>query len=172
MLKIIGMILMVTAGIGIGYEKSRVLSRREKVLESLLHMETLLKGEIRCSNASLYDAFCEMGEKLTGEYGEFLKETAVQMRNQTGEPFGEIFRRCAEKREFLQVLSLEEREGFLSLGEHLGYLDKEMQLRQLDLYEEELIRLIGRLRAEMPEKKKIYQSLGILGGILLAVLVW
>ena len=27
-------------------------------------------------------------------------------------------------------------------------------------------------KEEMPGKKKVYQSLGILGGILLAVLVW
>lgn len=47
-----------------------------------------------------------------------------------------------------------------------------MQIRQLTLYEEELSRFIGALRGELPAKKKVYQSLGILGGILLAILVW
>ena len=47
-----------------------------------------------------------------------------------------------------------------------------MQLRQLELCEEETLRLLENLRKEMPEKKKIYQSLGIMGGILLAVLLW
>ena len=47
-----------------------------------------------------------------------------------------------------------------------------MQLKQLTAYEEELSRHIAALHEEMPGKKKVYQSLGILGGILLAVLVW
>ena len=47
-----------------------------------------------------------------------------------------------------------------------------MQLRQLELCEEETLRLLESLRKGMPEKKKIYQSLGIMGGILLAVLLW
>ena len=47
-----------------------------------------------------------------------------------------------------------------------------MQLRQLELCEEETLRFLEELRKEMPEKKKIYQSLGIMGGILLAVLLW
>ena len=54
----------------------------------------------------------------------------------------------------------------------MGYLDLEMQMKQLTMYEEELTRIMEELRREMPEKKKVYQSLGILGGILLAVLVW
>ena len=66
----------------------------------------------------------------------------------------------------------EEEELFFSLGSRLGYLDLEMQMKELLLYEEELTRRTEELRREMPAKKKVYESLGILGGILLAVLVW
>ena len=45
-------------------------------------------------------------------------------------------------------------------------------MKELLLYEEELTRRTEELRREMPAKKKVYESLGILGGILLAVLVW
>ena len=47
-----------------------------------------------------------------------------------------------------------------------------MQLRQLELCEDEIQRFLEELRKEMPEKKKLYQSLGVLGGIFLAVLLW
>lgn len=172
MLKIIGMILMVSAGIGYGYEKSMELTRREKTLETLHRMIILLKGEIRCGNASLADAFCEIGEKFTGEYQSFLKETAKEMQCMKGESFDVIFRRCAEQMLMYHKISEEEKECFVSLGERLGYLDREMQLRQLELYENELIRCIEGLRVVIPEKRKVYRSLGVLGGILLAVLVW
>lgn len=72
----------------------------------------------------------------------------------------------------LYKLSEEERESFLSLGEKLGYLDREMQVAQLTLLEEELGYRIKTLKSAMPKQQKTYQSMGILGGILLAVLLW
>ena len=69
--------------------------------------------------------------------------------------------------------TLRGREGsFLSLGEKLGYLDREMQVAQLTLLEEELGYRIKTLKSAMPKQQKTYQSMGILGGILLAVLLW
>ena len=64
------------------------------------------------------------------------------------------------------------KESFLSLGEKLGYLDREMQVAQLTLLEEELGYRIKTLKSAMPKQQKTYQSMGILGGILLAVLLW
>lgn len=52
-----------------------------------------------------------------------------------------------------------------------GYLGMDMQLRQLQLLEEDLENEIQELNKDLKEKKKLYQSLGILLGILLAVLV-
>ena len=54
----------------------------------------------------------------------------------------------------------------------LGYLDREMQLRQLDVFEEELCRRLDFLACQLPEKKKLCRNLGILGGIFLGVLLW
>ena len=47
-----------------------------------------------------------------------------------------------------------------------------MQLGQLTLLEEEMTEKLVLLRKKAPEKKKVYRSLGILGGIFLAVLMW
>ena len=86
--------------------------------------------------------------------------------------FSRIFRECAVRLLPLHRLSEEERESFLSLGEKLGYLDREMQVAQLTLLEEELGYRIKTLKSAMPKQQKTYQSMGILGGILLAVLLW
>ena len=70
-----------------------------------------------------------------------------------------------------QNFTREEKEKIFSLGERLGYLGMDMQLRQLQLLEEDLENEIQELNKDLKEKKKLYQSLGILLGILLAVLV-
>ena len=168
MLKSAGILLILLSGAGLGYSKSRELTFREKNLRIFLQMLTFLK----CGNLSLPEAFRETAGKLPEMYGELLREIAGRLKQSPGHPLGDIFRQCSGKTLRELPLSKEELELISSLGGRLGYLDREMQLRQLELCEEETLRLLENLRKEMPEKKKIYQSLGIMGGILLAVLLW
>lgn len=171
-MKTAGIILIIFSGTGLGLCKSMELAGRLKILERLVQLLMLLKGEIRCTGASLEDAFSDTAKKMPGEYRIFLEETAGRLKERPGITFEAIFREYAVKSLPLQKLSSEERECFLSLGEKLGYLDKEMQVAQLTLLEEELREKIRLLRTGLPQKQKVYQSLGILGGILLAVLMW
>ena len=104
-------------------------------------------------------------------YQEFLQSLADRLKGQEGQTLGQIFRDCAKKEFRTAGFSAEEMELIASLGDRLGYLDREMQLRQLDIFEEELCRSwISGL--QLPEKKKLCRNLGILGGIFLGVLLW
>ena len=132
----------------------------------------LLKGEIRYGNTSLYDAFTGAAGKLEGKYRDFFLLTAREMQRQKGESFGEIFRKCAEECLVAEELTGEEREKLYSLGRCLGYLGLEMQMKQLELMEEDIRLSFQELQKRLPERKKMYQNLGILLGILLAVIVW
>ena len=66
----------------------------------------------------------------------------------------------------------EERDRFYSLGDQLGYLGLDMQLKQMDLMEKETEYAIRELRKDFCEKRKLYRSMGILGGIFVAVFFW
>ena len=172
MLKNAGIFLILLAGTGIGYSKSRELTFREKNLRIFLQLVIFLKGEIRCGNMALPEAFQEIAGKLPGMYRDLLEKVSAELKKSQGFSLGEIFYRYSMEKIRGLPFSGEERELICSLGGRLGYLDREMQLRQLDLYEEDVLRCLDNLRRGMPEKKKIYQSLGVLGGILLAVLLW
>lgn len=163
---------MVISAAGLGFSPCYEMECRARVLQKLLQMLQYLKGEIRYGNTSLPDAFLGISRKMPEEYGAFLKEAAMEMENASGVRFGEIFEKCAKEKLPLSVLKADEREAFCSLGESLGYLDLTMQLKMLDQYEDELKGSLEALRREMPEKKKVYRSLGMLGGMLLAILVW
>ena len=165
-MKTAGIILILFSGTGLGLCKSMELTARLKILEKLAQLLLLLTG------ATLEDAFLDAAAKMPGEYRLFLKETAGWLQQRPGITFDEIFRECAARLLPLYKLSEEERESFLSLGEKLGYLDREMQVAQLTLLEEELGYRIKTLKSAMPKQQKTYQSMGILGGILLAVLLW
>ena len=80
------------SGIGIGSAKSAELGKQKKMLEMILRMIILLRGEIRYGNKSLYDAFTGASGKLEGKYREFFILTAQEMKKKTGVTFGRIFR--------------------------------------------------------------------------------
>lgn len=171
-MKIAGIILIVFSGAGLGICKSLELSRREKILEQLGKMILLLKNQIRCTGDTIPDALLEVAGKMSGEYGEFLLSTSGAVQKRNGNTFGEIFKDCARELLPLSKVSEEERGCFLSIGERLGYLDREMQVAQLSLLEADMDRCLGSLRRTMKEKKKLYQNMGIMGGIFLAILMW
>ena len=171
-MKIAGIILIVFSGAGLGICKSLELSRREKILEQLEKMILLLKNQIRCTGDAIPDALLEVAGKMSGEYREFLLSTSGAVQKRNGNTFGEIFKDCARELLPLSKISEEERDCFLSIGERLGYLDREMQVAQLSLLEADMDRCLSSLRRTMKEKKKLYQNMGIMGGIFLAILMW
>lgn len=172
MLKLAGAVLIILASVGLGYSRSRELTRRERNLEEFLQVILCLKGEIRCGNSSLPDALKDTAHRCPKTYETFLNAVASCMESSKEESLGTIFRKCA--REHLEELALdkEEKRKIGLLGERLGYLDREMQIRQLELYEADFQYLLQGLKRDESEKKKLYRSLGIMGGIMLAILFW
>ena len=166
MLKLVGAVLIIFASAGLGYLKSRELMLHEKNLEEFLQVILCLKGEIRCGNSSLSDALRDTACRCRGRYEEFLERVAACIEANTEEKLSIIFQNCTEN--YLTDLKLDEdeRRKISLLGEKLGYLDREMQIRQLELYETDFLYLLQNLRKDKEEKKKIYRSLGVMGGIL------
>ncbi len=172
MLKLAGAVLIILASAGMGYSRSRELTRRERNLEEFLQVILCLKGEIRCGNSSLPDALKDTAHRCPKTYETFLNGAALSMESNTEESLDTIFQKCAG--EYLEELALgqEEKRKISLLGERLGYLDREMQLRQLELYEVDFQYLLQELKRDETEKKKLYRSLGVMGGIMLAIVFW
>ena len=60
---------------------------------------------------------------------------------------------------------------FLQTLGHLGYLDAKMQIQLLESGKTELAMREEKLRHQLPEQKRVWQSLGILGGAFLVVIL-
>jgi stage III sporulation protein AB len=171
-LKLMGIALILAGGIGLGFEKSFQLTRRERNLGSLLTLVTLLKSEIRWGNNALSQAFLDISGRLSGELGTFAKQLSRELQRTDGASVEQVFSACAAKCLRGFCLSKEEWQLLDSLGSYLGGNDRELQLRRLEQYEAEVCRYREKLQAELPEKKKVCRSLGVFGSILLVVLVW
>lgn len=98
---------------------------------------------------------------MNGKYREFLISAADRMKAGTGEKLSQICRECAESALKKAALPMGKRTLF-SFGEYLGYMDLEMQMRQLSLYENNLEAEILKRKAEVSGKKNCTRELGFL----------
>ena len=70
------------------------------------------------------------------------------------------------------ALSIEEKETVFSFGGRLGHLDREMQIRQIEVFEMELSEALENLKKELPEKEKTVGAWESWAVSLLGVLLW
>ena len=160
MLKGIGALLILASAAGIGVSFSNDLKGRCMELRLLKQMIYMLRGEIKYTKTPLPDAFASIAVRMKEPFGSFLEELAKQMENPENGTFGELWQAQIKAQLSGTHLKREDKEQLGSLGEVLGYLD----LEQLELR-------IRESQEAARTKQKLYQSLGVAGGIFLVILL-
>ena len=117
------------------------------------------------------------------------KEAFLQIASQNKEPFSSFLEEAAQGLEeneesvgcFWNGLVEQERDKFLfdeeecgvlkRAGENFGYLDGQMQLKNLELYIEQTEVLIGKAQEELKDKKRLSAVLSVMCGLFLIILL-
>lgn len=172
MLRAAGVCLVLGASFLLGMQKSRQFTKRIEQLQELHRMVLCIQGEILYKKAELPEALRSSAGKVRPPFDLFLRQTAGRADSFDGVRFSCLFEQ--EIREQLKQTALvkEDKEELTRFGESLGYLDVEMQKNAMIFYLRELEQKIEYLQREVPQKRKLYQSLGVMGGIFLLILFW
>lgn len=163
------LILIAVSCAGLGFLKSQALSGRVRELLMLRKILRLLTGEISYAGTPLPEAFYRIGGKMDGPYRDFLQDLSIDMKRYDGEPFAELFSRNTDCHLRQTKLLKEDKEEWKQFGAMLGYLDREMQLSTLRSFDETLAQKICEQKEGLPARKKLYQSLGVMGGLFLVI---
>ena len=170
-IKIIGAILV----IGAFYMYGEVLCRREKerlsVLEQMHSLGRIFKAEVRCSISEIDEVFENIRDKVGVVVEEFIKEVTQIIKCKECIDVSDDWRKLI--REKLKVAHLKE-EDFIVLdrfGENLGYLDRQMQIDNTDLYIEEISKHIKNVSISLKEKAKLYKSISVSIGICIVLIL-
>ncbi|MCI5901496.1 MAG: stage III sporulation protein AB [Blautia sp.] len=172
MLKLSGVALILAGACGLGMHEGQEIAGRVEEWRNILQMAELLKGELRCANASLPEAFEAASLRMDGNYRDFLRAVSEELKKHTGKPVDVIIRECVGKYFCVSYMRTEEKRELILLGKHLGYLDLAVQIRQIEMFEEQIQQKIRQAQNSMEEKKRIFWRLGILGGFFLVILMW
>lgn len=170
-LKIIGCILVIISSAGMGFYFSSEIRLRIDDLKELKKLITLLRGDIRYANTPLPEAVNSITRRHKGSFQEFFDLVNTKLSELSGETFSDIWRSAAEKG--LESTSLSKKDKFYltQFGESLGYLDKEMQMNTMDLYLSQLEDEIKEMTKTVKEKSYIYNTLGIMAGIFIVIVM-
>lgn len=171
LIRILGAVLVVAASAGIGFSHSFRLGKRLEQLKQLERMTLLLKGEISYGCVSLPEALSSIGKKLPEPFAHFLGQVASRLKSYPDKSFQQIFQEEVEEDLAQSALTAKDKGALMQMGAFLGYLDKDMQLRTVDLYLQELDREIEDAGESTPGRQKLCRSLGIMGGLFLVILL-
>lgn len=171
MLKALGLFLILAGGSGVGYSFSNQLSTRYRQLRELQRFVALLRGDVSYGNTPLPEALWQAAGKIETPLREFLYSLSKELKSFPQENMAQLFSRHVEEDLRHCALTKSDKESLCRMGDTLGYLDREMVLRNLQLYETELEQELVGLWESMAGKKKMYQTLGIMGGLFLVILL-
>ena len=170
-MKAVGSLLVTFSCGALGAWKAGQWKEHRKMLEQLRKMILLLKGEILYAHSPLEEALEQAGRKSDGVLASFFIQVASRIQDREGEVFFELWKEEIQnhKRNFL--FTEKECAELKAFGEHLGYLDLDMQERTIALYLEQLDLSIDYYRSHEQEQTKLFTSLGVMGGLFLSIIL-
>lgn len=165
MLKLIGSILILAACTGIGFSKSNEMQLHLNELEELKKIFYLLKSELQYTRAPFAEVFEKIGRKTKEPFQTWLLDLCSRLNEKRSGIFWDMW--CNSIEENLNGSKLKEDElaELKSVGKNLEYIES------LDLYLEQMEYRIQNTRENYRSKRKLCQSLGIMGGIFLVILL-
>ncbi|MDO4453332.1 MAG: stage III sporulation protein AB [Eubacteriales bacterium] len=165
----LGMIFLTCSAIGVA--AAREMKKRLQSLYDLQEAMLMLQGEIRYTGATLPEAFQHVALHSAHSCSSFFESAGKMMDQLNHKSAKEAIACCAEKQLKSQGLKKEDLERLYRMGDQLGYLDQEMQIKGIEFYIEQQKSACRDAEKEYREKERIYHCLGIVGGLFLVILL-
>lgn len=171
MLKIIGSILIIASCTSAGFTQAMGIERRYKELWELKHSVSKIKSEIQYSHICLREIFINMGKGSGQERNEFWNALVKEISGKESQVFCEIWEKNIRNYWGNGYLKGEDLNEFIKLGDTLGGTDRKQQISILELYLCRVDQSISQLEREKNKHKKMAQSLGLVLGLFVVIIL-
>lgn len=169
--KIIGCICVILAASGYGYSRGLEYQRHVEELGNLSYIIRQLAGEISYTRAPLAEICGRMKTRVRDPYRTWLGNLAYKLERPGSVNLAFLWSEMAEENLKALPLAKEEMEELKNLGGQMGCLDIHMQEEVLLRYAKRLEEEQKRLQSGLAEKRRLCNTLGVTGGLLLVVLL-
>ncbi len=170
-LKIIGVLMVVFSTSAYGLILSRDLHSRLNELKEIKKIMFLLKGEIAFGLTPVFEACDNTARRSNGVFKDILLDFAGHETEVKTSSIDEIWKRSFEKGLSKSHLNGNEKDRIILLGSSLGLADSKTQENAITAYLNELEVSIEQLEKSTPSKTRLYNSMGIMCGIVLTIII-
>ena len=168
-MKLIGLLMIVLAGIGVGLYASACLKRRAASFERLDSLIGYMETQIRYSAAPISEVIAQAAQG--GEFDSLTFLVQASRLISRGQPPETALAIAVKKYGEESCLNKADRELLLQFGRGLGKSDLEGQLAHCASYRRLIADRLQTARGEAAAKGRLYLTLGIAGGLSLALLL-
>ena len=170
-MKLIGILLIAAVGIWLGISASLGLGKRVTALSQAEKLVTSLRSRIRYTAAPVQELLMEAQD--SGEYPalRFLQYVCWSLKTAAIPDVQKLWEDSLKKADGAPGLNRQDIELLTEFGRGLGTSDVEGQISHCELYQELLQKQMETARQDVSSKGRLYVTLGITGGLGLALLL-
>ncbi|MBO5072730.1 MAG: stage III sporulation protein AB [Eubacterium sp.] len=169
-MKMLGMLMVMSGCIGAGLWYSFIYNRKWRNLKDCQKAVLILRNEIVYGRTPLPEAFAQMADRTNGSVARFF-DTVAQRLEEGGGRLEEIWGTALQEILTSQEMGKEDQKELEGLGNTLGYLDTQLQVQALELYEKRLEGSLQNWEREKEKKTRLYPVLGTMGGALICLII-
>jgi stage III sporulation protein AB len=130
----------------------------------------ILSSEIEFMRATLSEACANIAKRTAHGVSKIFSNYSLLLRDGEGETAYRLWLTALENQN--TFLAPEDRTIIEDFGKTLGYLDKQMQKNAIDHAVAYIDEKTAALQKQSDKNKKMYRGLGVIGGLLIAVVLW
>ena len=170
-LKIIGCICIIIACAGYGFSKGKEYKIHVDELGELRRIAMMFATETSYSKLPIAELAVRISKKVIEPYKSWLISLSDTLQKEKKYTLMHIWQKEAERLLTKLSLSEEEAEELKCLGAQIGNYNIQMQETSFRWYASSLEERRERLLKEVSEKQRLCNSLGVLAGIFLVILL-
>ena len=170
--KCIGGIMIIAASSFLGFCKAKEYKVRVQQLSALQTAIAQFETEIRFTQTPLAEAFFAVAAAADDGIGALFEAAGQTLALQTGQTAGTAWNTAVDSARSGLSLSKEDLEIIRSFGSALGASDTEGQMKHIAATQEKLAVQLEQARQACGKNQKLFQSLGVYAGILIAILLF
>lgn len=170
MLKIAGNLLVFAASLLYGWKVKAEYAEHVEQLVGMKEMFLMMWGEISYARTPLKEAFLQIAAQGKEPFASFLRRAAEGLEGQEGS-MGSFWGRLVDEEAGRFLFTAKERGLLKRAGENFGYLDGQMQLKNLELYIGQAETLIQKAQGELKDRQKLSGTLSLMCGLFVIILL-
>lgn len=172
MLKMIGALIVFTAGVLLGFHRAATYADRPKHIRQCIHTLQRLETEISYGFTPLPQALQRTSEALNEPLKTIIAKAAENLQHNDSKPTAMCWSEALLQGWERTAMQQTERDIMLQLGSTLGISDRNDQIKHVHLAMHQLQSEEALAKEEQQRYEKMWKSLGALGGALIVILMY